>query len=117
MTVRPNQFFCVGTNRFGRPCTNRVAHHGDHCGICGGPAKFPAPTPGPRAEPAAGRPAGEEWTVAPQLRDRLAPLAAGNAQLERLIEVCVRLAHHRLLSRYCCSCSTGGMYPMDEWWC
>ncbi|CAN5224657.1 hypothetical protein BH24ACT1_BH24ACT1_05300 [soil metagenome] len=93
MTVRPNQFFCAGTNRFGRPCTNRVAHDGDHCGVCGGPAKFPAPTPAPPAEPAAGRP-GEEWTVAPQLRDRLAPLDAGNAQLERLVEVCVRLAHH-----------------------
>ena len=93
MTRRPKVFFCAGTNRFGRPCTNRVEHDGDHCGRCRGAATFPTPTAVTQPEELPKGAPGEDWTVAPQLRDRLAPLAAGNPQLERLVEVCVRLAH------------------------
>ena len=92
MTRRPKEFFCTGANRFARPCSNRVAEHGERCGRCAGPATYPAPAPAAPSGPAAAL--GDDWTVAPQLRDRLAPLAAGNPQLERLVEVCVRLAHN-----------------------
>lgn len=93
MSRRPKEFFCSGTNRFARPCTNRVDTDGGRCGRCAGPATYPTPAPAPPVEPPAA-PGHDEWTVAPQLRDRLAPLAAGNPQLERLVEVCVRLAHN-----------------------
>lgn len=85
------RFFCAGTNRFGRPCTNRVERDGDECGRCRGVAGLPAfevtHSPGPVALHA-----GDDWTVASQLQARLAPLAEGNPQLERLVQVCVQLA-------------------------
>ena len=37
----PRRFFCTGTNRFGRPCTNRVERDGDECGRCRGVADLP----------------------------------------------------------------------------
>lgn len=54
---------------------------------------YPTPPPSPERPGDPDRAVGEDWTVAPQLRVRLAPVAAGNPQLERLVEVCVRLAH------------------------
>ena len=49
----------------------------------------PAPPP---AAVMAGADGADGWTVAAQLQARLAPLAAGNPQLERLAQVCVQLA-------------------------
>lgn len=94
MSRRLKASFCSGLNRFGRPCTNRVEVNGDRCGRCAGPAIFPTPEPEvtTRPESDAGSALGDDWTVASQLRARLEPLAGGNPQLERLVEVCVRLA-------------------------
>lgn len=89
----PKPFFCSGTNRFGRPCTNRVEHDGDECGRCRGVAGLPAFDAPPKTAPLVpALPAPDDWTVASQLQARLAPLAAGNQQLERLVQVCVQLA-------------------------
>ncbi|HEX4868350.1 MAG TPA: tyrosine-type recombinase/integrase [Acidimicrobiales bacterium] len=85
------RFFCAGTNRFGRPCTNRVDRDGQECGRCRGVAGLPTFEAPQSAAPAA-LPAADDWTVASQLQARLAPLAGGNPQLERLVQVCVQLA-------------------------
>jgi integrase len=95
----PKRFFCAGTNRFGRPCNNRVEGDGDTCGYCSGPATFPTPTVTTSASVSASASAASEhdhddWTLAPKLRDRLAPLADANPALGRLVEVCVRLARN-----------------------
>jgi integrase len=89
----PKRFFCAGTNRFGRPCNNRVEIDGDTCGYCSGPAAFPTPTVTTSAS-AAGEHDHDDWTLAPKLRDRLAPLADANPALGRLVDVCVRLARN-----------------------
>ena len=52
----------------------------------------PAPPPGTAAPGSAAAAGADGWTVASQLQARLAPLAAGNPQLERLAQVCVQLA-------------------------
>ena len=85
------RFFCAGTNRFGRPCANRVDRDGHVCGRCRGVTGLPSfgSADAPESAPL---PAPDDWTVASQLQVRLAPLAAGNPQLERLVEVCVQLA-------------------------
>jgi integrase len=85
------RFFCTGTNRFGRPCNNRVAVDGESCGRCSPHATLPTPTA--PATPAV-TDAGDEWTLAPKLQDRLAPLAENNPTLQRLVDVCVRLARN-----------------------
>lgn len=86
---RARRFFCAGTNRFGRPCTNRVDTDGALCGRCRGVAGLPAFSPPAPVE----RPLTvDDWTVASQVQARLAPLATGNPQLERLVQVCVQLA-------------------------
>ena len=87
----PRRFFCTGTNRFGRPCTNRVERDGDECGRCRGVADLPNFDHPPQA-PTEVPPPADDWTVAAQLESRLAPLATGNPQLERLVQVCVQLA-------------------------
>lgn len=83
--------YCTGSNRFGRPCANRVTRPATTCGRCQGPATLPTFEPAPETGPV---PVGveAEWTVAGQLHARLAPLAEGNRELERLVDVCVRLA-------------------------
>ena len=83
------RYFCAGLNRFGRACSSRVQVDGERCGRCRGTAKLPRydvlpmePAP-PSAAVMAGADGADGWTVASQLQARLAPLAAGNPQLER----------------------------------
>ena len=96
-----HRYSCAGLNRFGRPCSNRVQVDGERCGRCRGIADLPhydtppaEPTPpSDAAAPGAAATADPDgWTVASQLQARLAPLATGNPQLERLAQVCVQLA-------------------------
>lgn len=98
MATRPKAMFCSGQNRFGRPCSNRVDGDNARCGRCTGPAVFPTPSPTPVAKGGddgdGASMVGEDWTVAPQLRERLAVVAAGNPALDRLVEVCVGLARN-----------------------
>jgi hypothetical protein len=96
------QLVCRGTNRFGRPCTNRVSDPAGRCGKCRGPAAAepapdvqPAPT---QAAPAAPVPLlslpapDETWTPASEIRRRLTAVAGDNPELQRLVEVSARLA-------------------------
>lgn len=86
------RFFCAGANRFGRPCNNRVTHDGDKCGRCSPPATFPTPAASAPASTVLAN--SDEWTLAPKLAARLAPLADNNPTLGRLVEVCVQLARN-----------------------
>lgn len=93
-----SSYFCAGLNRFGRACSNKVQVDGELCGRCRGAAELPRydmPPAEPSTAPgsvAPDVPAADGWTVAAQLQARLAPLAAGNPQLERLAQICVQLA-------------------------
>jgi integrase len=61
----------------------------------GRPARYDTPKvepATPSGSAASGAATSDGWTVAAQLQARLAPLAAGNPQLERLAQVCVQLA-------------------------
>lgn len=104
MTLPPEQpaptetfttvIYCSGHNRFGRACLNTVRTSGDLCGVCHGP------TTDPFAVPRAPQPSTPElpevdlsgWTSAEVVAQRLAPLAASNEHLQRLIEVGFKLA-------------------------
>lgn len=93
---------CCGTNRFGRPCTNRVSDPGGRCGKCRGtaaaqpaPTIQPAPTGAAPADPVPllSLPAPDEtWTPASEIRRRLSAVAGDNPELQRLVEVSARLA-------------------------
>ena len=97
---------CVGFNRFGAPCTNRVREPDTTCGKCGAtkPAAAPADAGAPAVpEPVTGAvaapvsilaspPADEAWTPAAAIRKRLEAVAGGDPELLRLVEVCARLA-------------------------
>ncbi len=83
--------YCSGTNRFGRPCTRTVTHEGDRCGHCHGISELPTfdvATTASVPEPVETL----DWTVAGALQKRLKPLAEDNPQLNKLVEVCIRLA-------------------------
>lgn len=85
--------YCAGTNRFGRPCLHRVQRPGDVCGLCRGPVTDPFPEPGPA--PSAAREIPDavvtDWTSAADLARRLGPLAENNQNLQRLIDIGLRL--------------------------
>lgn len=92
---------CTGTNRLGRPCTNRVASPEGWCGKCQAPA--PRPAVAGNEPPAASPPAvippllelpapDESWSPAEQVRRRLAAVAGDSPELQRLVEVGARLA-------------------------
>ena len=92
---------CMGTNRLGRPCTNRVSASEGWCGKCQAPA--PRPAVAGNEPPAASPPAviprllelpapDESWSPAEQVRRRLAAVAGDSPELQRLVEVGARLA-------------------------
>lgn len=92
---------CTGTNRLGRPCTNRVNAPGGWCGKCqaaalrpaAGGSKPPAEAPAAVIGPLLEQPATDEsWSPAEQVRRRLASVAGDSPELQRLVEVGARLA-------------------------
>ena len=103
-TTPATPLFCTGTNRLGRPCTNRVTAPGGRCGKCQGPSSLDgppaqqAPAPAPVEAPAEAAPLlslpapDEAWTPASEIRRRLAAIAGDNPELQRLVEVSARLA-------------------------
>lgn len=87
------RYACTGTTRKGRPCGRRVAEPGGTCDRCVAPTALPV-FAAPNLELVKDDTTDDPWTPSAAIAERLAPLAAGNALLEELVDVCVRLARN-----------------------
>ncbi|MEJ7765039.1 MAG: hypothetical protein WKF86_06050, partial [Acidimicrobiales bacterium] len=126
---------CTGTNRLGRPCTNRASTPQGWCGKCQAPA--PRPVVAGNEPPAASPPAvipsllelpapDESWSPAEQVRRRLPAVAGDSPELQRLVEVGARLAansradktkasyqqHWLTFERFCAAASLSSTLPV-----